>query len=114
MIGLSLVLSFCGLGLLCLAMPRHHEQVFGRKPDRSSALALRLSGWIVLGSALVPATLALGVSVGLALWVSLLSVAALGVGLLLSYQPRALSPALGTAALVVALCLLWVLLRGSA
>lgn len=105
MIALSLALSFSAMGLLCLAMPRNHEQVFRRKPSSRLALLLRASGWVLLAGALIPAIIALGVSVGLALWVSLLSVAALGLGLLLTYQPRLMLPAL-VAAPLIGLCLL--------
>lgn len=103
MMGLSLAFSFCALGLLCLAMPRHHEQVFGRKPGRSAALVLRVSGWMVLAGALNLAIMALGASIGLALWVSWLSVVTLSLGLLLTYQPRLMMPALVVAP-VIGLC----------
>ncbi len=97
MIGLSLVLCFSGFSALCLGLARHHEQVFGRKPAQRTAWALRL-----LACAIIPAVMALGMSVGLACWAALLSLAAALLVLLLTYRPRLIVPlALGAPPLVL-------------
>lgn len=102
MISLSLVLCFSGFSALCLGLARHHEQVFGRKPAQCTAWALRLLGWLLLACAIVPAVMALGMSVGLACWAALLSLAAALLVLLLTYRPRLIVPlALGAPPLVL-------------
>ena len=80
MIGLSLALCFSAFGCLCLGMPRHFEQAFKRKPSRLIESALRLLGWLLLGLATLPALSVFGASVGLAFWVSALTIAAVGQG----------------------------------
>lgn len=93
MIVLCLALCFSGFGSLCLGIDRHYEQVFGHKPEALIRHLLRLLGWLLLGIASAPAILALGPSIGLALWASLLSLAAFAQTTLLSYRPS-LIPAL--------------------
>lgn len=92
MISLSLALCFSAFGCLCLGMPRHFEQAFKRKPEPLTARALRLFGWLLLLLAIAPAVVALGPSVGFALWVSALSIASVIQGLLLTYRPRLIGP----------------------
>lgn len=92
MISLSLALCISAFGSLCLGTPRHFEQVFKRKPQPLLRHTLRLLGWLLLGLAIMPAVAALGSSVGLALWVSALTIAAMGQALLLTYQPRLIIP----------------------
>ncbi|KIY40309.1 membrane protein [Pseudomonas sp. 10-1B] len=92
MIEFSLALCFSGFGALCLGLERHHEQVFGHKPGARKRHLLRLLGWLLLACAIAPAVNRLGPSIGLALWVSALSLAAVTQMLLLSYRPRAIAP----------------------
>lgn len=93
MITLSLALCVSAFGSLCLGMPRHFEQVFKRKPQPLLQRSLRWLGWLLLGLAILPAINTLGPSVGLALWASALTIAAIGQVLLLTYQPRLIMPA---------------------
>lgn len=92
MIALSLALCISAFGALCLAMPRHFEQVFRRKPSTIMTQALRFGGWLLLGLAAWPAMIALGISVGLAYWASALTLGALVHGLLLTYRPGLIVP----------------------
>lgn len=80
-----LALSYAAMAAVSLSMGRHQQQVLG-KPV--AGLALRLGGWALLAVALVPAIAAWGVSVGLLAWLGLLTFAALGIGLQMSYAPR--------------------------
>ena len=88
MIALSWALGFSGFVCFSLAMARHHEQVFGRKPAPSRARLLRGGGWVLLALAVLPCVAALGLSVGLAAWCVLLTVAAAPLVVMLSYAPR--------------------------
>ncbi|SDS80792.1 Protein of unknown function [Halopseudomonas litoralis] len=92
MISLSLALCISAFGSLCLGMPRHFEQALKRKPHLWASRALRWLGWLLLGLAIMPAVDALGPSVGLALWASALTIAAMGQALLLTYRPRLIVP----------------------
>ena len=104
MIVLCLALCFSGFGSLCLGVDRHHEQVYGHKPAPLRRQLLRLLGWLLLASAAAPAIFALGTSIGLALWASVLSLAAFAQITLLSYRPS-LVPALSIGAPPLALFL---------
>lgn len=95
----SLALEFCGLTLLALTMERHHEQVFGDRPALVRPAFLALAGWLLLILATLPPIAEYGASIGLAIWVGELTVAALAVLLLHTYAPR-LIPALLAAAAV--------------
>ena len=104
MIVLCLALCFSGFGSLCLGVDRHHEQVFAHKPAPLRRQLLRLLGWLLLASAAAPAIFALGTSIGLALWASVLTLAAFAQVALLSYRPS-LVPALSIGAPPLALFL---------
>ncbi|WP_376748305.1 DUF3325 family protein [Stutzerimonas nitrititolerans] len=78
--------------------------------NRSSAASLHSArhgrcacwGWLLLACAIVPAVMALGMSVGLACWAALLSLATALLVLLLTYRPRLIVPlALGAPPLVL-------------
>lgn len=95
MIVLLLALSFSGFAALCLAMERHHQDVYGRKPVPAPRLRrLRVLGWVVL-------TLAFALAVGIADWnigpVLLLGALTVSGGVLvyglLPYRPQWVVPA---------------------
>lgn len=90
MTALSLALAYAGFTGLCLAMERHHEQVFGsrRIPPLRGRL-LRAAGWLLLALSLAPAVQEAGPALGVVLWAGLLTAAALPLALLLPYAPRA-------------------------
>lgn len=94
----GLLLEFCGLALLALKMERHHEQVFGDRPAIAPPLALAGAGWLLLGLAAMPPVARYGASIGLAVWVGELSIAAVAVLLLHAYAPRWVAPLLAAAA----------------
>ncbi|MDX3895866.1 MULTISPECIES: DUF3325 domain-containing protein [Pusillimonas] len=98
MIWTSLALEFCGLTLLALAMERHHEQVFGDRPARVGPAVLKAAGWLLLILATLPPIARYGPSIGLAVWVGELTIAALAVMLLHTYSPRLIPPLLAAAA----------------
>lgn len=98
---LALCLSHWGLSALCLAMPRHHEQVLHTKPHRAQQRRLRTCGWLMLLGALTLCATHWGLSVGLAVGSGLLGLSASLIAFLLPYRPRiAVSPALPLAGLL--------------
>lgn len=96
--GLALSLCYAGLSGLCLAMNRHHQQVWARKAAARQH-GLRIAGWLLLALALWPCVLAWGAAVGVVLWLGWLALAGLLLVLVLPYRPR-------SAALLAALALL--------
>ncbi len=95
---LGLALAYVGFTGLCLAMERHHEQVFGsRRIPIWRGRFFRSVGWLLLAVSLLPAVLEAGWGLGIVLWAGGLTAAALLLAVLLPYAPRvaaALGPAL--------------------
>lgn len=86
---LALALAYAGFTALCLAMERHHGEVFGsrRIPARRRFL-LRVAGWALLAASF-PACIAYwGWVIGPVAWCGLLTAAVLPLALLLPYAPR--------------------------
>lgn len=94
----AICLAYAGFAALCLAMERHHGEVFGirRIPPRRR-LALRLVGWLLLAASFPACIAGWGWAFGSVVWCGVLTAAALPIVLLLPYRPRmmaALAPAL--------------------
>lgn len=85
----ALLLCHAALSSLCLAMDRHHGQVFGRKPVAWQARGLRIAGWSLLGLALGYCGRHWGWAIGPVAWFGFLSAAALLLVFLLPYAARA-------------------------
>lgn len=85
---LALMLCYCAFTALCLAMPRHHEDVLGRKPSARCRQGLKLAGWLLLGLSLWAVVSMRGWSFGLVDWCAVLMFSALTLVLLLPYRPR--------------------------
>lgn len=85
----ALALAYAGFTALCLAMERHHEEVFrSRRIPPNRRLVLRVAGWGLL-TASFPACIAYwGWVIGPVAWCGLLTAAALPLALLLPYAPR--------------------------
>ncbi|MDX3911620.1 MAG: DUF3325 domain-containing protein [Sphingobium sp.] len=88
MLTLSLAMAFSGFTVLSLSVPRHHRDMIGGTPAQATTTALRGVGYALLGLALWPCLTAFGTSVGLILWLGLLSAAALLLVGLLAWRPR--------------------------
>lgn len=86
---LALALACAGMALLCLAMDRHHQQVWGREPSPRLRLGLRASAALLLALALLPCVAAWSATVGIVLWLGFLSAGVLPLVFLLPYAPRA-------------------------
>lgn len=102
----SFFLALAGFTGLCLAMERHHEQVFGsRRIPSGRGRRLRWAGWLLLAASLLPPVLAQGWGFGLVSWAGLLTAAALLLVLLLAYRPGVVA-VLGAVSLPLGLLLL--------
>ncbi len=95
-------LGFAAFTALALAMDRHHEQMLGcRKVPQQQKLAFRIMGWLLLAASLWASVMGWGWSLGSAMWLGLLTLAAITLILLLGWRPRAArwtgiaSPAVG-------------------
>ncbi len=89
--GMALALSYAGMAGLCLAMDRHHAQVWKRDASVPARWGLRSLGWLLLALALVPCIAAWGTTVGVVVWLGFLSAGALLLAWLLPYAPRSAS-----------------------
>ena len=88
---LAFALSYAGMAGLCLAMDRHHAQVWKRDASVRTRWGLRTGGWLLLALAIVPCIAAWGATVGVVVWLGFLSAGALLLAGLLPYAPRAAS-----------------------
>lgn len=82
------LLAYSGLTALCLAMNRHHRQVWHRPATTRRAWLLRLAGTCLLAASLLAATTVAGVPRGLVAWFGILPLAALALIVLLPFSPR--------------------------
>ena len=82
------LLAYSGLTALCLAMNRHHRQLWHRPVSPQRAVVLRLIGAALLGGSLLASTAAIGVSRGIVAWFGVLPLAALALVGLLPFSPR--------------------------
>lgn len=97
---MAFALAYLGMLSLCLAMPRHHRQLFSTELRPSRQLGLRLLATCLLSATVVLNILALGLSIGLVVCLAQLMFAGLVVGLVLSWRERALFPLGGMLGLV--------------
>ncbi len=83
---LSLILCYAGFTGLALAMPRHHEELCGRKPGPRSRPFWRLAGWLGLGLSLIPALMSwANIPIALSAWLGLATVAAFALAMVMTY-----------------------------
>jgi FtsH-binding integral membrane protein len=100
------LLAFAAFALLALAMPKHFAAVMRREIISSHQWLLRALGAAFLAITMWLRIRAEGVGIGLVAWCGVLTLAAFGVVLLLTYNPRKLVKASGMtviAAIVIAL-----------
>jgi hypothetical protein len=85
---LAIALAYAGLTCLCVAMDRHHRQVFGRVPAVRTALALRLLGAALLALSVLPSVTSFPGSMGIVAWFGVVTAAGLVLVFTLPYAPR--------------------------
>lgn len=85
----AVTLAYAGMTGLSLAMPRHYEQVTGRRVlPPSRRYTFRILGWLLLILAAVSCIQAWGAAVGTVIWFGFLTVGGLLIILLLPWLPR--------------------------
>lgn len=85
----ALLLNFGGVAFIALSMRKHYRQVFVAEPSKVAARIRRTAGWLLLGSSLMPFLIGESSSVGVVMWIGVLTVSAVSVTMLLTYRPRA-------------------------
>lgn len=76
---LAFALAFAGFLALCLAMFKHHRDVFGRPPAPWHTRLLRGAGFALVALAGWPCVGAWGAATGTVVWLGVLSIAGLAV-----------------------------------
>lgn len=89
---MAFAIAYLGMLSLCLAMPRHHRQVFSGELRPTRQRVLRALAVGLLSVATVLNILALGLSIGVVLCIVQLMSAGLVVGLVLAWRKQALLP----------------------
>lgn len=98
----GVLLGMASMATLSMAMERHHEQIWGKAVLAATRVwVLRAIGWGLMLLAAVLAVRLQGATIGLTYWLMEISLAAVCIGLLLSYAPRVV-PWLAAAALLAA------------
>jgi len=85
---IAALLAYSGFTALCLAMNRHHRQLWHRPASPRRALVLRLVGAALLGGSLLASTAGDGVARGVVAWFGILPLAALALVGVLPFSPR--------------------------
>jgi hypothetical protein len=85
---LGLATSYAGMAGLCLAMDRHHDQVWGRDASPLMRRLLRMAAIVLLTGGFLLCLGAWGGAIGPVVWVGFLSAGALSLVLLLPFAPR--------------------------
>ncbi|MHA6197384.1 DUF3325 domain-containing protein [Pseudomonas wadenswilerensis] len=88
MLSTGLLLAYSGMLGLCLGLERHYKQVWQRVPGPRLRRALRLGGWLALAGSFAASVAAWGWAMGPIGWFGLISLAGLGLVLLLPYRAR--------------------------
>lgn len=88
MVALSFTLALTGLALLAVSLARHYRDLFGKTLPLVRGRAFRAGGWLAIAVSLTGAIAAQGFGIGIVLWFALLNVAALCVGLLITYRDK--------------------------
>jgi Protein of unknown function (DUF3325) len=100
------LLVYAGLAALCLAMDRHHRQIWQRTPGSRTRMALRVLGVCLLVGSLLASVHAAGGPLGVVAWFGILTLAGVLLVLLLPYAPR-MAGVLAVIAPLAALLLVW-------
>jgi len=86
MLALIFILSFVGMGLLCLARRKHWRQLFATANlSLTRARGLQILGSIALLMAAILSSIAYGVGIGLTLLFGILTIAVIAIAVALPY-----------------------------
>lgn len=84
----ALLFAYVGMLSLCLGLERHYKQVWGKLGPWWLCSSLRAAGWLALVVSLLLCAAAWGWAMGPVAWLGVLSLAGLGLVMLLPYGPR--------------------------
>lgn len=87
---LSLTMAYAGFAALCLSMQRHQRDVLGRTLPPRWNHGLRVLGYALLLLTYLPCSVQTAPSVGILLWVGMLSAAAILLVAILAWKARPL------------------------
>lgn len=96
----AVLLAYAGLTALCLAMDRHHRQVWEFAPRASRRMLLRLTGWTLIAGSFLVCSYGFGWSIGLVVWCAALTAALVVLVPLITYRNRLVPHAAAVAALL--------------
>ena len=85
MISMSFILTFLASGALCLAMKRHHRQIWGRVPEKKTVLLCRFGGWGLMIIGITLCVFELGGPLGFVTWLGLFAACTLMLNFALPY-----------------------------
>jgi hypothetical protein len=98
----SQLLALAAMTALCVAMPKHHAQVWQHEGTPRRRALLRAAGWLGLLAAVWVCVRADGIGIGLVMFCAVATAAGSAVAWLLPYRPRSVA-AFGGAAAALAL-----------
>lgn len=84
--------AYLGMSALCVAMSRHHRELFEVSPSAARQRWLRMVAIVLLSVSLVLNVQAMGVSIGLVVGMTELMFAGLGVCLVLAWRKHWMMP----------------------
>lgn len=87
-VALSFTLAVLGFTLLALSLARHYRDIFGKTLSPMRGRTFRTAGCLLMAASMASAITAQGIGTGLVLWFALLTVAALIVGLSITYRDK--------------------------
>ena len=87
---IALALGLPAFASLSFAMLRHHEQAWNREPDQTTSRLWRVVGIALLALSLWVCMQRWNLSIAIAAWFGILTIAAIVTGLFITYAPRKL------------------------
>ena len=88
----SLALSYAGFAFLAMAMKRYSLDMLGHVLTSRMRRATQVTGAVLVAVSLRLCVHRWGASVGVCIWLGLLTASSLGLGLQLTYKPRQVAP----------------------
>lgn len=88
---MEIALCYNGLLALCLAMPKHYRQLFGRSSSDHVRWALKIAGWSAMAGSLLSAIASNGWSFGPVEWIGMTSVTGVVLIFLWPFRPQAVA-----------------------
>ncbi|MFT4053354.1 MAG: DUF3325 domain-containing protein [Novosphingobium sp.] len=88
MLILSFALAYSGLAMVSLSLQRHYRDLRGVLPSSAMVRGLRLAGYPLAMAAILPCIAACSLTIGIVLWLGMLTGAAVTLVALMAWKPR--------------------------